>query len=225
MESIKVSDIISFVRSAMDELQVNESSYIPDDGSTYLDDSDMDTIIKSKIEEAVTFVHTNASASKLIDGEVETKMTVSQNVATIMVGNMLRFISLTISGSPTIIELAEEGSTAANMQLNTYTQGTKNKPVAVLTTMWTETIATMDGNNTTIEKEVYEKCIKVYKVKDTSSSCKCIYIPYTKIEGDSVSICKDVVLAVKNYVVGLVLMVYNQTNASEFFEQSKLQMG
>lgn len=220
MTSLTLSDIRTFVRTAIDELQINESSYVPDDGTSNSDDQDMNTIIDGKVIEAVTYVHLNAPISLLLDSESleESKITTEtgSDVVELTMSDMLRFVMLKAAdSSKTIVSLVTKDSPIALMQSDDFVKGDEQSPVAVLS-----------ANNE-------DKIITYYSLKDKVTADtevgelfdKILYIPYPKIdENNNVLICKDVKLAILNHIVGLVLLVYQDNHADSFFEQSKLYM-
>lgn len=223
MTSLTLSDIRAFVRAAIDELQVNESSYVPSDGGKdYSDDQDMNTIIDSKIVEAVTYVHKNAPLSLLLDAKKvensDIKLDSEGTTAVIKISNMLRFVMLKAADAQkAVFDIVGVDDPIATMQGDKYTRGTYQRPVVVLST---------DGTN---------KLLTYYSFKEKETSTTDLfegiyYIPNPEIndttdkKNKEVSICKDVKLAILNHIVGLVLLVYKDKHADSFFNQAKTYM-
>lgn len=216
MITLTLSEIRGFVRKAIDEIQVNESSFVPSDGSNYTDDTDMDTIIDSKVIEAITYVHNNAPISLLLDAEKLTfsseNIIVIENVVTISIPDMMRFVLLKAKDSnKVVVDYVGEDDPIAVMQYDKFAKATYDDPVLIL--------SCNDNGKTLTYYSLKGPIRDITEVFD-----KVLYIPYPTISDNKVSVCKDAQLAILNHIVGLVLLVYKDAHADSFFNQAKTYM-
>lgn len=215
MIGLTLSEIREFVRTAIDEIQVNESSFVPSDGMSYADDEDMNTIIDSKVIEAITYVHKNSPTSLLLDAKRfvadNSNTKIEDKEVTVTIPDMMRLVLLKASDSnKVILEYVGEDDPKALMQYDKYCKSTYEDPVLVLS---------HNGDN---------KVLTYYSLKEDASDInvfdKVLYIPYPEIKEDKIDICKDVKLAILNHITGLVLLVYKDEHAESFFNQAKTYM-
>jgi hypothetical protein len=139
-------------------------------------------------------------------------ITINDDVVTISISDMMRFILLKAKDSnKVIVDYVGEDDPIALMQYDKFTKATYDDPVLILS---------CNDNG---------KTLTYYSLKNTISDItkvfdKVLYIPYPTISDNKVSVCKDVQLAVLNHIVGLVLLVYKDAHADSFFNQAKTYM-
>lgn len=216
MVSLSISDAVSAVRAALDELQPNES-YMA--GVQDKDNEDLDTIIRAKVVEAVALVHSAANRALVAADApaVTPTATVTGKVLKVEIPqNMMRFIALKATDSPFVVtELIEEGTPDAIRQSDQYACGTHQRPEAVLHrgstvhSVWYYQLATELGNGETAASRVE----------------RLSYLTYPVIESNSIQICSQLRDAIISMLTGLVLTVYKDNAADAFYSQAKLQMG
>lgn len=211
MENLTLAEARLFVRSAIDELQLNESAMegIP------IDESDMDSIIDAKVEEAVEFVHRNAAPQSVADDALimnADDITMNSNNGTVIIpsSDIMRLLSVKCSDSiVSATEWYNEDTPIAAMQSDPYAKGTSDNPVV---------IKRLSGSED--DAFVYYS----YNKEDNSISCIVKYLPFPKVTNGAIQICRRVRLAVLNFLTGLVLMVYKDNHADSFFNQAKFYM-
>lgn len=215
MIELALSEIRGFVRTAIDEIQVNESSFVPSDGLSYADDEDMNTIIDSKVIEAVTYVHKNSPTSLLLDAKKfvadSSNTKIEDKEVTVTIPDMMRLVLLKASDSDKVIlEYVGEDDPIALMQSDKYCKSTYEDPVLVLS---------HNGDS---------KILTYYSLKESTTNVnvfdKVLYIPYPEISDNKIQVCKDAKLAILNHTTGLVLLVYKDEHAESFFNQAKTYM-
>lgn len=216
MVSLTETDAVAAVRKALDELQPNES-YMA--GVVDSDNVDLDTIIKSKMVEAVAMVHSLAPRSRIADAPaiVSPVVTATGKVLKVEVPqNMLRFLSIKATDSPYLVtELIEDGSADAIRQTDQYACGTYERPEAVL-----------HRGNTLNQIWYYSLATELGESEQASARLERIsYLTYPAISSNAVQVCDLLKDAVISMLTGLVLTIFKDKAADEFFSQARLQMG
>lgn len=209
------------VRKRMDELRPNEAGFECVDA----DSIDLDRVIDGCLVEAVSYVHANAPAHRIgNDSLLLASSLVSckegSDVVEIRIPNLLRFVSLKSKDSDIVVTgWHEEGETVARMQGNPYVKGTFQRPVLVR-------LSSASGHG--------EAALKYFSLKEPVSDKKegdmpfefVRYLPMPEIDkaGDCIEICPLLKEAVFNYLTGLVLNIYGDGRAENFFKLCKEMM-
>ena len=216
MQSLPVSELVSAVRISLDEIRLNPSLMA---GVQDTDSDDLDTIIESKIVEAVTVVHRQADIDLLTDAPAVSPDSVAAEGKVLLIQvpqDMLRFVALKVSDSYyTVCRLIREGSHDALRQGDIYACGTYERPEAVL----------RRGNSTntilyySLREDLGQNESADEKVELLS------YLTVPAIEDDAVEVCSEVKDAVISMLTGLVLTVFKDEHATRFYEMARMQMG
>lgn len=216
MLSLPVSELVSAVRISLDELRLNPSLMA---GVQDTDSDDLDTIIESKIVEAVTVVHRQADIDLLTDAPAVTPASVTAEGKVLLIQvpqDMLRFVALKVSDSYyTVCRLIREGSHDALRQGDIYACGTYERPEAVL----------RRGNST--NTILYYSLREVLGQNESAGEKVELlsYLTVPAIENDAVEVCSEVKDAVISMLTGLVLTVFKDEHATRFYEMARMQMG
>lgn len=211
MVAANITDIITDVKLALDE---NESA-----SNVLLADTDqlqMDALIRSKIIDAVRYIHQAAPISMVegmspdplpTPGQVTGGQDGSCTVA--LPDDFMRLIIFQMDDwKRPVVELIPDTSPLYAMQGSDYIgiRGGVKKPVAVLTT---------SGGG--------KKHLEAYSSEGTVS--KLVYIPIPSISGTSpnetISICTQLYQPVIYHCAGLVAMTYKDELAKDLFEIAK----
>lgn len=210
MKALLLSEARSFVHAAIDEIQLNDSEF----EGVIDDNADMDSIIDSKILEAVTYIHNNAQLNKIGEDAVTAMPTTSLDGTSIKIPSKDIMRLLMFKGRDSDLSVTNwygEDSPVAAMQNDEYAKGTYQNPV----------IIKRIGANPFFQ---YYSLAKA----DALGNDSIAYIPYPLISGTgnsiSIDICETVKLSILNYLTGLVLLVYKDQHADSFFNQAKLYM-
>lgn len=210
----KVADIVTDVRIAMDEIGVNDADFI-----VGADDSEMDTIIKSKIVEAVRYVHGNADFSFLSPEKTyksnDDKETVEMGVDTDNVGyisipdKFLRLVYAKFDSWPVYLQTPIYWNDPEYATLSDeYATGTYERPK----------IAEIYNNENKRE-------LQLYKAKDGKDTFSVGVLLEPEISNDTIFISDKLYNAVVYYTTGLVLLTYNEQRADNFFNLALTHMG
>lgn len=214
MESLGIEEVISQVRTKIDEIQLNESEDV-----LGTDDSDIDTIIRSNINEAINYVVGNADVSLLepnasISAEEEPNAIVDENgneyKVSVSIKDLLRLVSVSAEGWPkSVSETIHSTLPEYAMLSNPYTTGTHERPKVGCRNKKDETI------------------IELFSVKEEEASWQIDYFKRRQ-EGDltnDVEICTNLKDALIYYITGLTLLAYKDTHADSFFNLALVNMG
>lgn len=130
--SANIADIISRVKICMDEISGNDAEF--DIGE---DDSQRDTIIKSKIIDALRFIYANADLSVLEPSETDTEnITVAEGVGTYQLpDNYIRLVSVKARGWSRALggnDIILWDDPAYAMLKDEYCTGTNDRPKVAL---------------------------------------------------------------------------------------------
>lgn len=132
MERISVEELVSLVRTAIDENRT-EHEYLV----TETDNMELDEIIRSNILHSVRFILESCPVSMLLPIALDVKE-VSQSKnddgsgCVLIPDDFLRLVSFKLSSwNRAVVNVADEGSGIELMQRNGYTRGTPIKPVCV----------------------------------------------------------------------------------------------
>ena len=222
MIKLFTSDIIGFVRAAIDELQPNSSLM---ELLTDADSQDLDHIIEANILKAVNVIHSTAPhilAAKDADS-LSQEDNVEVDGKTILIHftekGLLRPLALAATDSNyTVTEFIPEDSLEAAKQNDPYVCGTYQRPAVVL----------RYGDN-----GPYLQYYSLREAPGVSASGedyvrKLLYFPIPKIETEDnkqyVSINRYLENAILSYLTGLVLATFKDQNAETYFNLAKAHL-
>lgn len=162
---MKVSEIVSRVRAAIDELMVNDSGFL----SQSSDEKNLDDTIKSKISDALYFVIEQAPLDKLTDDMLDTipaadmtsKFSIegSTMIATLeLPTDILRVVEARLSSWTQFPKPESNTSQVYLMQSDPYARGSWDRPVNILT------------------YESAKRVLKMYCAKTTADTLEFAYI-------------------------------------------------
>lgn len=209
------ASIVEAVRICIDEIGINDAAWIQG-----ADDSDMDTIIKSKILDAIRYIYNHADWSVLvpdmtIDAEAAEPEEDSDGIwkADIDMTNFLRLCFVKGENwhafvTEPILWTDAEYATLSDF----YSTGSNVHPKAGIAPY-----AVTSGGTTTSGYR-----LKVYSCEDPGD----ITVGYMQIPtegtGDNpdYSLNGDIVPAVIYYIAGLTLLTYNDQHADDMFKQA-----
>lgn len=208
MKQYAIHQVIEKVRIKFDEIQLNDSDMI---FST--DDADMDTIIKSCINDAYRFVVNSADLSML-----EGKQLTGDDILTIdkqLVGHVrlpedfLRGITIRLSSwQSSSNNIITEESPEYRMQSDPYACGTYQQPVSAL-------VHTASGRE-----------MELYKAKDETDTLKSfIYAPSWDSSSESVEIPDQLEEAFIYYIAALTATTFREDVANDFFKIARSLIG
>lgn len=215
MTFLALDNIVSRVRRALNEAQVNESEFY-----TGADESELDGLIESHALEALNFVHGTAVPS-LLDpdktvSEVSDTIPIGEKYlcAVVSVPGFSRLKSIRVSGwARALTELLDEDDTEYVKQLDPYTCGTPERPVAFL--------CDYNGN----------KKVELYSLIKAGTSVSVQYMTYKSeldtedTAGKGVSVSEKLVDAYIYYLAGLVLITLNDSHADDLLNLACSLMG
>lgn len=211
----RIVDIINDVRICIDEIALNDSEFVG-----LQDNAEMETIIRSKIIDALRYVHGNADWSFL---EPDTTFSNTSEGVTItsLVGKVelpdnfmrlcyARFRSWPLFLSEPIYWNDKEYATLSNP----YATGTWERPKIAMTIH--------DG-----------KVLELYCAKDGQDMVEVGIITEPIIETseeneelvEQVYVSDKLERALIYYIAGLTLLTYNEQRADDFFNQAMVMMG
>ena len=202
---IKVEDIVKDVRVVIDEIAQNDSGFLSSQ-----DETELDTIIKGRLCEAVDFVHSSA-ALDLMGGDVAERENCS--VSGLSVNNMLRFVIGFCNGwSKSVNEVLLDGTEEYAMATDEYVGASNQRPAALVD---------FNGAGKTLylipnDGSGYVVYIKKCSVKTNTTT----ETPYDYVEIDS--LMKD---SVVNYLAGLTLMTLNDGRGENLIKLATSRIG
>lgn len=206
-----VSDIISDVRLAIDEVGVNDSEFLSE-----TDEAQLDDLISGKLCEAVDWVHSSA-ALELMSGDAFTYASVpSTGSKDVDVTDMIRFVQGKGYGWKNAVrELTEEGTAEYTIAFDEYVGASVDRPVVLLEFVMGKKmlkLLPMDAENPG----------SVVYVKRSEIS-----IPETELGDDEemVNVDSNLYSAMVNYLGGLVLMTLNDDRGENMVQVAKSMVG
>lgn len=189
MRALSLDKAHNYVIQALDEIKSLG-------GGVMLGEDELDTmkLVKGYIIEAVLKSHKDAP-SHLLDGVTERAFTATINndhsVEIVMNQESARLVSLIASDSLIVVtDYAIEESPIGRMQNNPYVRGTYDDPRLIVKRVWA---------NDRKPEYIY------YSVLSKGATFILEYIPYPKVENDSVKISDKMKYAVLNLLVAMVL--------------------
>lgn len=224
-----VDDIIKDVRICIDEIALNDSEFVG-----LQDNSEMETIIRSKIIDALRYVHGNADWSFLEPDTVFTYKTpeepsetpeqpeetpeepisasIEENIGKVVLpANFMRLCYAQFASWPLFLTEPIYWNDKEYATLsNAYSTGSWERPKIAMTI----------HNGKTLE---------LYKAKDENDIIQVGILTEPAItikDGkDSVFVSEKLERALIYYIAGLTLLTYNEQRADNFFNQAMVMMG
>ena len=199
-------EIITAVKTVIDELGVNDADFLGESSQDSLDE-----VIKSKILESVEQIYKTASWH-LLDGMpiTEPKFEINTNLsATLQLPkDFLRLVAVQISDWKfTVNTYAMEDSPIHRRQLNIHSRGTADKPICVLC-----------KNNDGDYLELFSA------VSNEATLIKSLYVAkpeFSEIKYQlRLSICEKLETSIYYRIAGLTLMTFGDTRANELITLS-----
>lgn len=201
-------DILNDVKICIDEIGLNDADFI---GSQ--DNVEMDTIISSKIMDALRYVQGNADWSLLepdlfIDRETE-GVTVYEGIGKIILpDNFMRLCYARFSSWPLFL--------SEPIYWNDKEYATLSDPYATGTWERPKIAMTMHKKRT----------LELYKAKDEKDEIEVgIIIEPVLTEEGEVNISEKLYIALVYYIAGLTLLTYNDPHADDMINQALVLMG
>lgn len=196
MKTVDIDNIVSEVRIKLDEIGMNESEM----AEALEDNTNMDTVIKSCIPGAYSFVCTNADASMLEGKQGDVSLSINQNMVgeILLPSDFLRLLNVRLSSwISSFSKIVTEYSPEYRMQSNKWVCGNPNCPVVAIT-------HTNEGR----KLELY----KASSEQDTLTSF--LYIPSVNAEDGSLEVSDQVYDAFIYYIAGLTLITFREDAAA-----------
>lgn len=202
----KISDIIKSVKIAIDE---NDSAGINSILVADPDQLQLDELIRSKIVDAVRYIHQVAPSHRIDGVTASATATISQSgkVTIPLPADFMRIVIFKMTGwTRPITDPISDTSPLYAMQHSKYTgiKGGSEKPVAAITSV------------------AGQKVLEGFSSPAGDSIEKLVYLPVPKIEGTSpnetISICNQLLQPIIYQCAGLVAMTYKDELAKSLFE-------
>lgn len=208
-----VLDIIREVRICMDEIGVNDAEFMSERDSTSLD-----TIIVSKIIDALRFVHGNADVEMLTpDATIVTSETN---------GLLQEDKSMHVTLPSNFMRLCYARISSWVMPLCEYVLWT-DKEYALLHDKYST--GTWERPKMAMASKVSGRVLELYSVKEDTDTCEVGFISEPEIIDDGnegyVTISDKLGVAFIYYVTGLVLLTLKDEHADSMFNQATVLMG
>ena len=200
-------DILNDVKICIDEIGLNDAEFI---GTQ--DNAEMDTIISSKIMDALRYVQGNADWSLLepdlfIDRKTE-GVTVDEGIGRIVLpDNFMRLCYARFSSWTLFLSELSIGMTRSMHVGDPYATGTWERPKIAMT----------------MHKK---RALELYKAKHETDEIEVGIItePALTEEGE-VNISEKLYIALVYYIAGLTLLTYNDQHADDMINQALVLMG
>lgn len=209
-----VSEIIKEVKICIDEIGINDAEFIGEQ-----DNSEMETIIRQKILEALRFVYSNADWAFIEPDTILTELSgTDMNINNELVGhitlpdNYMRLCYAKFDSWPIYAtEIIYWNDTAYSTLHDTYATGTWERPKIALV-------------------KTPKNRLELYSAKEPNEKWKIGIItkPEIKIEEDgseNVYISDKLRPSLIYYIAGLTLLTYNEQRADNMFNQAMILMG
>lgn len=198
--SLTVSFIKSRVKAILDEVGVNEQSYLS--GSS---NANLDSVIVSKIEDAAQIIYQSADI-QLLDIEQLTGSGSASKITVSLGGDFLRFISAKLeSWNYPVYDLVWEDSGEYAKLNNQYTTGTASHPKAALVMGSSGKSVELYGNTNGTSVNYTVNVIKKRKLSTATGA--------QIADADTITIGDALVGAVMYCIAGMVLQTYRDEHA------------
>lgn len=198
-----VSELVTRVRAAIDELMVNDSGFL----SQSSDELNLDSIIKNSIGYALQHIYEHAPLDKL-SGKISTLSSVTIN-STTLVGtvtlpdNLLRIVEARLSSWTQFPKPESDTSQVYLMQSDPYAKGSYDRPVNILT---------YDGSGNRI--------LEMYCAQSTSDTLRFAYIAKPAqgtLDSDTVNVPTQLEAALVYQVAGLAMVSFREDISGSLF--------
>lgn len=208
MKKYTIDQIISKVRTKLDEIAVNESEMI----GTEEDNANLNMVIQSCVPEAYRFISLNAHPNMLEGKQYASgALTIGKDlVGKIgLPGDFLRLLSVRLSSWISSCSVfVDEDSPEYRMQSNQWVSGNKYKPVAAL-------VQTGTGRQ-----------VELFKASSTNDELKSfIYIPVLADNYSEVDLSDQTADAFIYYVAALTMVTFREDVANQFFSVARNLLG
>lgn len=203
MKTVDVKNIIDEVRTKLDEIELNESEM-----ADMLDDNtNLDSVIRSCVPTAYSFVCENADASMLEGKYGNVTMTIQPNRVgeVYLPDDFFRLINARLSSwNSSFSKIITEDSLEYRMQSNKWLCGNPECPVAAV-------VHTAQGRK-----------LELYKASSSSDTLDSFtYLPIYDRTTESIEIPERVYEAFLYYVTGLTLTTFREESATSMFDVAK----
>lgn len=208
MKQYTIDQVVENVRIKYDEISINESDMINNS-----DSSDIDSVIRSCINDAYRFVINNADLSMLEGKQIEGDdiLTIDENLIghVNLPDDFLRGITFRLSSwQSSASDIITEDTPEYRMQSDPYACGTWQHPVAAL-------VHTASGRE-----------LELYKAKTPEDTLKSfVYAPRWIQTEDSVSVPDQLAEAFIYYVAALTATTFREDVANDFFKVARSLIG
>lgn len=210
MISLSLSEAFEFVRKSLDELDMSDNLA----ASLLEEDKDLYALVKSTIVEVALDIHTQAPAhlvSGIKDGlgfgddkkdyfrfdKSEDKsvgeLTTKQDIA--------RLVSIHIPSRKVVTEFFTEDSVEAHKQLNQYTKGTPDRPRVILA-----------------KGSAHKPKFYYYSLDTGDDSMEVEYIPYPKVESESIFVSYQLKYPLLYWLVAEILTIVNEPDKAQIWK-------
>lgn len=198
-----VSELVTRVRAAIDELMVNDSNFL----SQSADEQNLDSIIKNSIGFALQHIFEHAPLEKL-SGNVSTLSSVTIDTTTLvgtvtLPDNLLRIVEARLSSWTQFPKPESDTSQVYLMQSDEYARGSWDRPVNILT---------YDGSGNRI--------LQMYCAKATTDTLRFAYIAkptQTTGDSDTVNVPTQLEAALVYQVAGLAMIAFREDISGSLF--------
>lgn len=201
-----VDRIVDDVKTCIDEIALNDAEFLGGQ-----DNAEMDAIIRSKIIDALRYVHGNADWS-LIDSDIIVNVTdvaIDEQLVgkAVLPDGYMRLCYARFSSWPLFLSDAIFWN---------------DKEYAVLS----DEYATGTWERPKLGMVVHpRRTLELYKAKNREDEAEIGIILEPDISGDSVNVGKKLERALTYYIAGLTLLTYSDRHADDFFNQAMVMMG
>ena len=208
MKTLTIANIVEKVRVKLDEIGLNESEMM----DAVSDNTNLDSVIKSCVNDAYRLVAMNADVSLLegVHGETLTLSIGEDLVGRVQLpSDFLRLVNARLSSwSSSYSKLISEDEALYRMQSNKWVCATPNCPVAAIVHRKTG------------------KVLELFKAAKSSDTLSVLtYIPAYPGNDASVSLSDLTVEAFIYYVAGLTLTTFREEAANDFFKVAQSLLG
>ena len=208
-----LENIITDVKTAIDEIALNDADFLSGQ-----DNAEANTIIASKIAEAIDYVHRYANIG-LMRGDVFVTApctSISEGVASVTLSSnhLLRFVrAYAPDWRYPVTEAYEPTDTEYAMVSDPYVGGNADHPMVTR------------EQTSTGEPPSTGDLFNLYKTGGAASACNLTYIPVSVLSGGGYSIDSNMYQAVVYRIAGLVLTTYREEHAKVLIDMCHVLMG
>jgi len=201
-----VADIVGEVRVCMDEIGLNDSEFMGEKDSEALD-----TIIRSKIIDALTFVNGNADKELLSpDAVLADGLAIDDDMTgrVVLPDDFLRLVYARLSSWVFAVDEPVIWTDKRYVMLHDrYATGSWERPAVALS------------------RKGGRKVLELYKAKSGDDAFEAAVMTVPKITGDAVEVSDLLGVALVYYITGLTLLTLKDGHADAMFNQALTLMG